>query len=149
MSDVTKTAIYSAISGDSALAALLGKDELNSPAIFNATLNQKLQDKANPGNSWTFPCITFRQEPSSTDTRFRESTVDNEIFAFEIWVETTSALTIPLIGNHLDRILHNKTLLLGSGSNYDCVRITQAPDLFDDKLNLHFGLYRYRLVVSR
>lgn len=141
MSAVTKKALYSTLAGGTALTNLLSTDENNDPAIFNAFLN-KLE-------SPSFPCITFRESSGSADQRFKSETVDQEIWDLEIWAKTESALVVSQIFAEVDRLLHNKTLTLETGRNYDCVRIAQNPDMYDTKLNLSFGLYRYKLVASR
>jgi hypothetical protein len=149
MSEYTKKALFSRLTGSDALTELLGTDENNGPAIFNATMNQKLQDLENPETSWTDPCVTFRETDGSADSRFRTETIDNEICDIEVWARTSSALVIPRIAAEVDKLLHNQDLTLESGENYDCVRFAQQPDLYDDKIKFHFGLYRYRLVVRR
>lgn len=149
MSASTKKAIMAKLSGDTQLIALLGGDENGDPAIFNATMNRKQRDLKTPASSWTLPAITFREADGGADKRFHGVTVDSELFDIEVWADTDSALTVTNIAERLDALLHNQLLMLGSGRNYDCVRVSQNPDLYDDKLNLHFGLYRYRLVVSR
>ena len=141
MSDVTKAAVYEALAGDDDLTALLGVDENGNPAIYDSNMN-KLVDPA-------FPCITFREGPGSADGRIRQDTVDYETFDLEVWARDESALTIPQIHNEIDRLLHQQTLTLDTGENLDCVRLSQNPDMYDTELKLHFGLYRYRLVVSR
>jgi len=147
MSELTKKALFSILSSDTALTALIGKDENGSAAIFNATFNEVTAESKN----WSYPVITFREDTTTADARFTAQTVDAEIFDIEIWAKTTSSLTIPTIHKELDRILHNKTLSLIStqGRNYDCVRIASSPDQYDSKLKLHFGLYRYKFVVLR
>ena len=141
VSDVTKKAVYEALAGDDDLIALLGLDENGDPAIYDSFMN-KLVDPP-------FPCITFREGAGSADGRVRNDTVDYETFDVEIWARDESALTIPQIHNEIDRLLHQQTLLLETGENLDCVRLSQNPDQYDPELKLHFGLYRYRLVVSR
>ncbi|MFA6666299.1 MAG: hypothetical protein WCT06_06980, partial [Armatimonadota bacterium] len=63
--------------------------------------------------------------------------------------KTDSALTVPRIAEQIDTLLHNKALSTSEGKIYDCARVAQIPDQYDDKLKLHFGLYRYKLVASR
>lgn len=144
MSATTKKAIYKALSDDSALVALLGKDELNGPAIFNTSMN-KLTNRS----GWSYPCITFRESDGSADSRFRESTTDSEVFDLEVWSQAESAVTPGQIADRIDELLHNQVLILESGRNYDCVRFAQIPDQYDKDIKAHFGLYRYRLAVSR
>lgn len=141
MSEVTKKAIYSTLSGDAEIVSLVGRHSDGSPAIFNANFN-----RANPA---VFPCITFREADGSAFGGIRKETVDAEYFNIEVWAKTDSALTVPRIAERIDALLHNKALSGAGGSIYDCVRVSQVPDQYDDKLKLHFGLYRYRLVVSR
>ena len=141
MSAIIKTAIFSILTGDATLNALIGQDENGDPAVFNASYNEL----GNP----PFPCITFREADGSADGRFRETTIDTEYYDIEIWAQSESALTIPNIHARVDALLHNQAVTASSGTVYDCVRVTQIPDQYDKALKLHFGLYRYRLVVSR
>lgn len=147
MSAETKTAIYSVLASDSELTDLLAADENDDPAIFNSNMNKLAIDRKL--EEVPLPCVTYREGPGSADSRFRQETVDAETFDLEAWAKTESGLVVPAIGARIDALLHNQVLTLSSGTNYDCVRISQTPDLYDDKLNLHFGLYRYRLIVSR
>ena len=139
MSEYSKKAIYSALSGRAALTTLLGTDEDANPAIYNVSFNA-VSDPP-------FPCVTFREGDGSADQRFRTETVGSEIFDLEAWARTESGLIIPRILEQIDAALHNQRLTLASGYNFESVRLTQSPDLYDDKLNLHFGLARYRLIV--
>jgi hypothetical protein len=141
MSELTKKAVWGVLSGDGELAALVGKDSGGNPAIFNANFN-----RANPA---VFPCITFREADGSAFGGIRGETVDAEYFNIEVWAKTDSALTVPRIAERIDSLLHNKALSGTGGRIYDCARVAQAPDQYDDKLKLHFGLYRYRLVAGR
>jgi hypothetical protein len=141
MSEHTKRAIYSRLTGDIVLCAMLATDAGGNIAIYNASYN-----KANPA---IFPCITFREADGSADQRVTGGTVDTEYFDLEIWARTESALVVPQIAGRMDVLLHNQTLSLTSGVNYNCSRVAQAPDQWDDKNKLHFGLYRYKLVVGR
>jgi hypothetical protein len=141
MSSISKTAIMSKLTSATALTTLLGKDEGDRPAIYNASLNQV--------NQPAFPAITFREASGAPDGRFIDDTIDSEYFDIEIWSKSESALIVPAIALQVDLLLHNQTLTLASGECYDCARIAQNPDNFDSKLKLHFGLYRYRLIVRR
>jgi len=142
MSLETKTALYSVLTSDEALAALLGTDENDDPAVFNSNMNKLAQE-----SGWSYPVVIFREADGKADARFRAETVGTEIFDLEIW--GSSAKTVAEIFDEIDRILHNQTLTLESGTCYDCVRIAQNPDQYDSKLKIHFGLYRYKLVVSK
>ena len=141
MSEYSKKAIYSKLSGDTAFAALLAKDENNNPGIYNTNLNQ-----IHPVN---FPCTTFRESDGTTDPRFRTITIGTEFFDFEIWADDKSGLTTARIAERLNALLHNQPITLSSGECYDCIRVTQSPDNYDPKLKLQFGLYRYKLTVRR
>jgi len=144
MSEFTKTAIYTKLTGDATLATLLGHDENAKPAVFNANMNQKQQSTT----GWTYPCITVREDEGSVDQRFVSGTVEAEYFDIEAWWPNDSALTGARILARIDALLHNATLTLSTGVCYNCVRVSKTPDLYDDKLKVHFGLYRYRLVVG-
>lgn len=144
MSAVTKKAIFEVLSDSTTLAALLGTDENGSPSVFNATLNEKISEQG-----WTYDAITFREAPGQADLRLRSMTVDTEYFDIEIWCQTASATAVGAIHVIVDGLLHNQRIALDSGVCFDCVRVSQEPDLYDPQLNLHFGLYRYRLVASR
>jgi hypothetical protein len=141
MSSASHTALYSKLTGAGALTALLGAQADGLPAVFNASLNKL--------SSPVFPIVTFREDSGTADARFAHSTVDEEIYNIEVWAATESALVVPAIFAQIDALLHNGTLTLASGVFYDCYRLSQTPDMYDDQLNLHFGLYRYRLVLSR
>ena len=144
MSTVTKKAFYAKLAADATLLALIGSDELGGPAIFNASMNRVAQ-----GTGWSFPAITFREADGANDQRLRSETVDREFYDVEVWAEGESALTVGQIAGRIETLLHNQSLTVDSGEVYDCSRVTQSPDMYDDKLNLHFGLYRYQLVVRR
>lgn len=148
MSEFTKTAIYSTFTGDTALADLLGTDENGAAAVFNATMNQKQQDIADPSKSWTYPCVTFRESDGVADSRFTTSAVGTEFFDIEVWWQTSSALTGARIAARIESLLHNRSLIVSSGRVYHCERVSQIPDQYDSKLKVHFGLYRYKLVVG-
>lgn len=148
MSEFTKTAIYSTLIGDSALVALLGTDENSAPAIFNAAMNQKQRDLETPGNSWTYDCITFREAAGNADPRFTSGAHGTEFFDFEVWSKATSSLNRARIAARLDALFHNVALTVSSGKVYWMERVTQVPDQYDEKLKVHFGLYRYRLIVG-
>ena len=141
MSVTTKKAIWSTLSGDAELSSLVGRDSGGNPAVFNANFN-----RASPA---VFPCITFREADGSAYGGIREETVDAEYFNIEVWAKTDSALTVPRIAEQIDTLLHNKALSTSEGKIYDCARVAQIPDQYDEKLELHFGLYRYRLVAGR
>ena len=147
MSEYTKAAIYSAQKSDTALEALLGADENFDPAIFNANMNEKQQDLADPSKSWTYPCVTFREADGTADPRFTNNAVGTEFFDFEVWWQASSALTGARIAARLDALFHNEPLTVASGHVYNCERVSQIPDNYDPKLKVHIGLYRYKLVV--
>lgn len=148
MSEYTKTALYGLLTGDAALAALLGDDENGKPAVFNATMNQKLRDLSTPASSWTYDCITFREADGPVDPRFTAGLVGAEFFDIEIWSQSNSAVTIPRIAARVIALLHNETLTVTSGKVYCCELVSQRLDQYDDKLHVHFGLMRLKLVVG-
>ncbi|MHB0913939.1 MAG: tail completion protein gp17 [Armatimonadota bacterium] len=139
MSEYTKTAIYSALSGDAALSALLATDEGGEPAVFAASLN-KYPDAP-------FPCITVREAEVEADPRFEAAPVDAETFEIEVWARTESALTVPRIHAEVERVMGN--LLVEGETLYYCGRTGETPDLYDDKLDLLHGMAKYRLIVGR
>ena len=145
MSEFTKKAIYSKLTGDTVLAALLGTDENDAAAVFNATMN-RMQEDATTG--WTYPAVTFREADGVADARFVSGSHGTEFFDFEIWAGTDSPLVIARIAARIEALLHNQTLTVSSGKVYCCENISQIPDQYDDKLKVHFGLYRYKLVVG-
>ena len=145
MSEFTKTAIYSKLTGDTALAALLGKDENAAAAVFNTTMN-RLREDATTG--WTYPAVTFREADGVADARFVSGSHGTEAFDFEVWWQNDSSLPGSRIAARLEALLHNKTLTVSSGKVYCCEKVSQIPDQYDDKLKVHFGLYRYKLVVG-
>jgi hypothetical protein len=149
MSSVTKKAIYEILIGDSALVAIIGKDENGDPAVFNSTYDKVTAEIVGGAGEDLYPIITFRESAGSSDQRFRAGTVDNEGFDLEIWARTESGLVVSEIANRVDQLLHNQEILVDSGAVFDCVRMMQNPDGYDEKLKLHFGLMRYRLVVQR
>lgn len=151
MSQATRIAVVGAMTADSALVALLGKDPADgtSPAIFNCHKNQ-----APP----VYNCLTYRVETSSPDGRFRppivagggSSTVQDEYFDMEAWTDKPDSADIEAIAARLAVLFDNKTLSTsGGGRIFRSELVSGQPDLYDDKLNAWFGLFRYRLRIQK
>ncbi len=144
MSEITKCALYSALAGDTALAALLGTDENGDPAVFNAAMNRLPRGTT----GWSYPCITFRQDSSPVDARFVGGMVGAEFFSLEVWWEGDSSIPGERILARLKTLLHNVTLSVTSGRVYCCEVVSTTPDQYDDRLKAHVALLRVKLVVA-
>jgi hypothetical protein len=149
MSEATKKAIFSKLKGGTALVALLGKDENSDPAVFNKSYNQVTAELVEAASETLYPLLTFREDIGSADLRFRAENVGSEVWDIEAWAKDESALVVPSILDSIDSLLHNQSVTVTGGTVFDCVRLSQNPDLYDEKRKLHFGLARYRLIVQR
>jgi hypothetical protein len=151
MSLATKQAILARLQSDGALVALLAKDPNDPsaqprPAIFNAHLSA-----APP----VYACVTFRQSTGSPDNRFRPAlpgdvtqNVDDEYFDFEAWTQAPSFVPISSIQARLDVLLHQQSFAAGTSQVFWSERVLEQPDLYDDVLKAHYGLFRYRVRVQ-
>jgi acetylglutamate synthase len=153
MSQASRIAVVAAMQADAALVALLAADpdSLTTPpaaAIFNA-----YKDQAPP----VYPCLTYRISTGAPDHRFRPSraagggpaTVKDEYFDLEAWSKTPDSAPIEAIGARLTVLFDGASLALtGGGSIFWSELVTYQPDLYDDDLNAHYGLFRFRIRAS-
>ena len=151
MSLATKQALLARLEADAALAALLAKDPNDTrasprPAIFDSHLSA-----APP----VYACVTFRQSSGAPDNRFRPAragdapqNIEDEYFDFEAWTQAPSSAPIAAIQARLDAALHQQAFAAGSTQVFWSERVLEQPDLYDDVLKAHYGLFRYRLRVQ-
>ena len=144
MSQALKIAVTSRLTGDTALVALLGKDPNSpaDPAIFNATKSQ-----APP----VYDCLTFRIDTGSLDKRFRPppglgpSTVEDVYYECEAWTQAPDSAPLEAIGVRLRALFENAAFPFTGGRVFESTEVVYQTDLYDDKLNSWYGLFRYRL----
>lgn len=147
MSNNTKTAIYEILTGGNTLTALLGVDENDDPAVFNATYNQITAEQVDNETDSLYPIVTYRQADDATDSRVQGSRVSVELWDFEVWARTESGTVVPAILAEIRRLLHHAAVNGGGDYVFESLLISQSPDNYNSGTGLHFGLARYRLVV--
>lgn len=150
MSLATKTAVVAAMKGDSQLVALLAADPNASgePALFHGHKNQ-----APP----VYNCLTYRIASGSPDPRYRPSPaagggaskIEDEILEIEAWSQKPDSADIESIAGRLDALFDGQPLTLSAGRVFRAERLLSQADLYDDTLDAHFGLFRYRLRISK
>ncbi|MCW3059708.1 MAG: hypothetical protein JWQ02_1529 [Capsulimonas sp.] len=149
MSLATKTAIAAAMLSDAALVALLPKRprDPSTPAIFNS--NKTLAPPV-------YPCVTYRISSGVPDKRFRPpiqtggpSSVEDEYLDIEAWSQKPECAEIEAIAESLNALFDGQALALTTGRIFRAELLMSQSDLYDDKLNAWYGLYRFRLRIKK
>jgi hypothetical protein len=141
------------LKGDIALVELLATytpvGGVATPAIFQAN-----RFKMTP---LAYDAITVRITQDDDDEKFSgqvpacaESrgvrTVVLEIIA---WTKSPDAVTLAIIQEQVERLLHKKSFALAGGGNcIQCVRRVTFPDNWDKNLEAYYSHSRYRLKIS-
>jgi hypothetical protein len=149
------TAIFAALTGNTALTAVIGHDTAtNGPAIYYDHRNEKsAQD--------LYPVIVFRECLLSPHPGMEMSgevgygAIDDEFYDFTIEdssERTREANAIATIFEIMDPILNLQQLVLATPTknyNYRCLRIAGgSPGIYDKNLKTWIGIYRYKMVCA-
>ena len=108
MSDIVNEVIYSTLSGDTGLVALLATDPRdNGPAIYYAEKSETPP---------VYPQITYRECLLNPIAKLGTITADLEYYDFEIWVNSRLANAVSKIFRAMDPLLHRQRLAPADGS---------------------------------
>lgn len=162
MSAATTQAIFSALTGNANLVALLSPQRDGSGnLILDGNGNRKpciyyarMSEIAPP---WTLPnldpddprsCLTFRECTVDQAPGFwPDFNNDRQFYDVEIWTNKRGSMVIDTIRAEVDRSIHRKSLVLPDPLYNYCFWFRRvngaAPGNFDRTLQAWFGMFRY------
>jgi hypothetical protein len=149
LSQAVKIAVVALMMADAPLIALLAKDpnDLTAPAIFNASRNESPP---------VYPSLTYRVEQAVKDKRFRPaipgsggSNVEKIYIDAEAWSQQPDGAQLEAIGERIDALFENTTFATTDGPIFRSEVLQSRTDLYDNKLNTWFALWRICLYLQR
>jgi hypothetical protein len=155
MSQALREAVVAVLLADATLDGLLARDPNDpalpdDPAAAGPCLLWDQSSEAPP----VFPALTYRLDTDAPDALFVPTTVGdtsqpevwNTSATFTVWTRDKAPDTGDAIRERLRLLLHNQAIDLGDGNGraFRSTITTTTPDIWDDKIDAHFGFVRVR-----